>query len=152
MHDSWAVWSYRAGHLTPMSTQSLMMSGRSLSVNEKRRRVVMDADALINRQCANSLEDGLASHLDACIMYVLPFVVHRVTWDAWPDRQGQYAACPPTSWGHCKRECSPIGGGKRTCSQAGVLVKVCRSMFAAVMNCGEPPTKYVWICRQSDGA
>ena len=144
--------AYRAGHLTPMSTQSLIMSGRSLSVNEKRRRVVMDADALIHRQCANSLEDGLTSHLDACIMYVMPFVVHRVTWDAWPDRQGRYAVCPPTSWGHCKRECSPIGGGKRTCTQAGVLVKVCRSMFAAVINCGEPPTKHFWICRQSDGA
>ncbi len=151
MHDSWAAWSHRAGHLTPMSTQSLMTSGRSLSVNEKRRWVVMDADALINRQCANSLEDGLAPHLDACIMYVMPFVVHSVTWDAWPYKQGRYAACPPTSWGHCKRECSAIGG-KRTCSQAGVLVKVCRSIFAAVMNCGEPPTKHFWICRQSDDA
>ena len=147
MHDSWAVRSYRAGHLTPMSTRSLMLSGRSLSVKEKRILVVRVADALIHQQRANSLVDGLTSHLDACIMYVMPFVVHRVTWDAWPDRQGRYAVCPPTSWGHCKRECSPVGEGKRTCSQAGVLVKVCRSMFAAVINCGEPPTKRFWICR-----
>ena len=129
--------------MAQMTTQALVQNGRSLSENQKRMRIVIDADALITRQCANSLESGLASQIDACIMYALPFLVHRITWDAWPLPQLQYAACPPTSWGHCKRDCSPTGEGKkRTCSQAGELVKVCRSMFAAVINCGEPPTAH----------
>ena len=63
-------------------------------------RIVIDADALITRQCANSLDSGLASQIDACIMYAFPFLV-------------QYAACLPTSWGHCKRDCSPTGEGKK---------------------------------------
>ena len=121
------------------------------AVVERERETHADSD---RRRCSDQSavckligKNGLASHLDACIMYVLPFVVHRVTWDAWPYKQGQYAACPPTSWGHCKRECSPAGEGKkRTCSQAGELVKVCRSMFAAVINCGEPPTKQFLMC------
>ncbi len=96
-----------------MTTQALVQIGRSLSENQKRMRIVIDADALITRQCANSLEIGLASQIDACIMYVLPFLVHRITWDAWPLPQLQYAACPPTSWGHCKRDCSPTGEGKK---------------------------------------
>ena len=132
--------------MAQMTTQALVQNGRSLSENQKRMRIVIDADALITRQCANSLEIGLASQIDACIMYVLPFLVHRITWDAWPLPQLQYAACPPTSWGHCKRDCSPTGEGKkRTCSQAGELVKVCRSMFAAVINCGEPPTAHLLL-------
>ncbi len=125
-----------------MPTRSILMSGLSLSVKRNRRlsraaNVMMVADA---QTCAESCVAGITTNFDACIMYILPFVVHRVTWDAWPDMQGRYAVCPPTSWGHCRRECSPSCGRKRTCSQAGVLAKVCRSMFAAVVNYAEPQT------------
>ena len=110
-----------------MSTQALVTSGRSLSVNEKRRRVVMDADALINRQCANSLEDGLAPHIDACIMYVMPFVVHRVTWDAWPDRQGRSDIVGSLQEGmqsHWWRQENMLAS---RCAGEGVPIHVCSS-------------------------
>ena len=130
-------------------TRSLMMGGMSLlcrvSVKRngrlKRARVTV-ADAVLFETCsAESCDAGMAN-LDACVMYIMPFVVHRVTWEAWPYKQGRYASCPPISWGGCRRECSPIGGRKRTCSQAGVLTKVCRSMFAAVLYYAEPKTKH----------
>ena len=129
-------------------TRSTVMGGVSLlcrvSVKRndrlKRARVTV-ADAVLFETCsAESCDAGMAN-LDACIMYIMPFVVHRVTWEAWPYKQGRYASCPPISWGGCRRECRPIGGRKRECSQAGVLTKVCRSMFAAVLYYAEPKTK-----------
>ena len=131
-----------------------MMSGMSLLMSVKRNRkdcrlkrallivnVMMVADAVLLETCAESCDAGMAN-IDACVMYIMPFVVHRVTWEAWPHKQGRYALRPPIFWGGFRRECSPIGGRKRTCSQAGVLTKVCRSMFAAVLYYAEPKTKH----------
>ena len=135
--------------------RSIMMGGMTLLMSVKRNskdcrlkralsmvnvRMVADAVLLI-KTCAESCDAGMAN-LDACVMYIMPFVVHRVTWEAWPYKQGRYASCPPISWGGCRRECRPIGGRKRACSQAGVLTKVCRSMFAAVLYYAEPKTKH----------
>ena len=102
--------------------------------------VMWRADALLLlKACADSCDAGM-TYMDACITYIMPFVVRRVTWESWPYKQGR----PPISWGGCRRECRPIGGCKRDCWQAGVLTKVCRSMFTAVTQyaaCEKPTRK-----------
>ena len=137
------------------------MGGMSLLMSVKRKRkdcrlkrallivnVMMVADAVLFETCAESCDAGMAN-IDACLTYIMPFAVHRVTWEPWPYKQGRYAmqdhrSCPPTSWGGCRRECSPIGGCKKECWQAGVLTKVCRSMFTAVTQNAELRVKVVY--------
>ena len=122
-----------------------MMGGMSLLMSVKRNRkdcrlkrallivnVMMVADAVLFETCAESCDAGMAN-IDACIMDIMPFVVHRVTWEAWPDRQGRYSVCPPMSWGGGRRECSPIDWWTQEnmlasrCADEGAPIYVCSS-------------------------
>ena len=88
-------------------TRSIMMGGMTLLMSVKRNskvcrlkcalsmvKVRMVADAVLFQTCAESRDAGMAN-IDACIMDIMPFVVHRVAWEAWPYKQGRYALCPP---------------------------------------------------------
>ena len=102
-------------------------------MNKKRRLVVMVSDALIHQQRANSLVDGLTSHLDACIMYVMPFVVHRVTWEAWPYKQGLQERMQSNWWTQENMFAS-------RCADEGVPIYVCSS---AILRRAKDETLYV---------
>ena len=145
MHESWAMWVYLCGQLVQspkMKGGKLLvtsMKSRMVTVPQLKRRVpivniMVGANvALWMFEHALSCDACVANMLVTCLAFIMQFLVHRVTWQQWPFKRKRI----PLGWGGCRRECMPVGGRKRDCWQAGVLTKVCRSMFTAVIQYAE---------------
>ena len=93
----------------------------------------MVADAvLLIKTCAESCDAGMAN-LDACVMYIMPFVVHRVTWEAWPYKQGLQERMQSNWWTQENMFAS-------RCADEGVPIYVCSS---AILRRAKDETLYV---------
>ncbi len=121
----------KGGSLLVTSMKSRMVMVPQVKQRLPIVKIMMSADAalLLMFEHALSCDACVANMLDTCLAFIMQFLVHRVTWRPWPFRRSRL----PLTWGGRRRECTPIGGRKRDCWQAGVLTKVCRSMFTAVI-------------------